>query len=406
MTRILFLGHTAVLSGGEIALARLLAALGDHVDPLVVLGEEGPLADQLRSDGHRLVILPLDESTRRVSRGRVLELRTLLGRLRSSWQYAGELRVLIRDHRVQLVHTNTLKAGLYGTLAARLAGVPSVWHVRDRYSADYLGRPVSLLVRLLVAVFPTRVICISETTRVALGPLPRWTRRPGARSSDTTIPDPLPAGLLNEQPRASHPDPTRPLRAVMVGRLSPWKGQLVAIRAFARADLPPASRLVLAGSALFGEEAYEQQLRAEVERLGVADRVQFPGFVADIAGLMRGSDVLVHASLLPEPLGQVVLEALALGTPVIATREGGPGEVVTNGVDGLLHPAGDERALADCLTRLSRNPALRDRLAAAGRQRAKEFGPGAVAAQVLDVYDRALDGRRPHVRGPRNRGAR
>jgi glycosyltransferase involved in cell wall biosynthesis len=185
---------------------------------------------------------------------------------------------------------------------------------------------------------------------------------------------------------ATRPAEPETFRVAMVGRFSPWKGQVVALRAFAAADLGPGARLVLMGAPMFGEEHYEREIHREIESLGLAERVELPGFVDDVLAALTDVDVLVHASTIPEPFGQVVLEGLAAGVPVVATREGGPGEILADGVDGLLYPAGDAAALGRLLRDLRADPALRRRLTENGRKRVADFSPTAIGASVMQLY--------------------
>jgi glycosyltransferase involved in cell wall biosynthesis len=97
-------------------------------------------------------------------------------------------------------------------------------------------------------------------------------------------------------------------------------------------------------------------------------------------------DILVHASLSPEPFGQVVIEGLAAGVPVIATRGGGPSEILTHGVDGLLYEPGDVTGLAALLNELSRDSEQRERLRKQGKRRARDFSPAVIAPLVLGLY--------------------
>jgi glycosyltransferase involved in cell wall biosynthesis len=194
----------------------------------------------------------------------------------------------------------------------------------------------------------------------------------------------------------------------MVGRLAPWKGQDVFLEAFARAFPGGEEQAVLAGSAMFGEDAFEAQLRARSAELGIAERVEFTGFVDDVHALLAGCDVLVHASVIAEPFGQVVIEGLAAGLAVIATDSGGPAEIITDGVDGLLCPAGDVGLLAELLRRLANDPAERDRLGAAGLRRAADFRPEVIAGLVEHSYRLLLRSKRlmlhgaPYCRPSRN----
>jgi glycosyltransferase involved in cell wall biosynthesis len=110
------------------------------------------------------------------------------------------------------------------------------------------------------------------------------------------------------------------------------------------------------------------------------------GFREDVWSELATLDIVVHASIVPEPGGQVVLEAMAAGVPVVAADAGGPAEVIEDGVTGLLYPPGNVAALAEALQTLAADEALRARLAEAGRQRVANFAPETVARQVMALY--------------------
>ena len=122
--RVVYLDHVAILSGGEIALLRLLDTL-DEVDAHVILAQDGPLVERLRSAGVSVEVLPMRERTRDLRKDRVSPRGLPISALVDTGRYT-----------FRLAHTNTLKAGIYGSLAARLARVPVVWHVRDRIAAE------------------------------------------------------------------------------------------------------------------------------------------------------------------------------------------------------------------------------------------------------------------------------
>jgi glycosyltransferase involved in cell wall biosynthesis len=167
-------------------------------------------------------------------------------------------------------------------------------------------------------------------------------------------------------------------------RLSPWKGQHLLIEALVR--LPGVGAL-LSGAPLFGEEAYAASLHERARALGVADRVRFLGQRDDVPLLMRCVDVVVHSPTAPEPFGRVVLEALLAGRPLVAARDGGTLEIVTDGENGLLFPPGDAAALADAVARLLADPAHAAALAERGQALAlmrhtREAFVNGIAAQI------------------------
>jgi glycosyltransferase involved in cell wall biosynthesis len=305
--------------------------------------------------------------------------------LRASFEsarYVFRLARRLRQLRPDLVHTNSLKAAVYGCLAGRVAGVPVVVHVRDRIADDYLPLTAVRLVRLLLRRAPVALIANSQTT---LETLQLSSSR--AASTPSFV---IPSFVVHDSVRAPSASVIRDADrfvVAMVGRISRWKGQDVFLRAFASAFAFSDEHALIVGSALFGEKDYEAELLDLVAQLGLGGRVEFTGFVEDVDAVLTGADVLVHASVIPEPFGQVVLEGMAAGLPVIAAASGGPAEIITTEEDGLLVPPGDVRSLAAALVRLRTDPSLRDRLRAGGRRRALKFGPEDIAEQVSDVYD-------------------
>jgi glycosyltransferase involved in cell wall biosynthesis len=122
--------------------------------------------------------------------------------------------------------------------------------------------------------------------------------------------------------------------------------------------------------------------------------VTFVGFTEHVERELAGLDILVHASVVPEPFGQVVVEGMAAGLAVIASAAGGPLEIITPELDGLLAPPGDVAALAASLRRLSGDAALRERLGQAAVLRALDFGPGPIGDRVQQLYRDLLTTRR------------
>ncbi len=391
--RVAFLDHTARWSGGEIALHTLLEAL-EGVEPVLVLAEDGPLRERVQALGIPVQVLPLGDEVREVRKDDVRPGRLPLRPAVATAGYVVRLARRLRALRPDIVHTNSLKSALYGTLAARLAGVPVVVHVRDRIAADYLPGPAVRVLKPFLRTVPDALIANSQSTLAAVldgEHLVHKSRRYVIPSATRVISD----AVRSVEPTAGSPQRSS-FRVGIIGRIAPWKGQDVFLDAFARAYPDGDERAVVVGSPMFGEDDYLAALRAQATRLGLDGRVEFTGFVEDVNGVLADLDVLVHASVTAEPFGQVVIEGLAAGVPVIAADDGGPAEILQDGVDGLLHPPGDAGALAERLVRLRSDPALRERLARAGVARARDFAPDRLAADVLEVYTAVL-----HRRGGR-----
>jgi glycosyltransferase involved in cell wall biosynthesis len=379
-TRVAFIDHCAKLSGGELALVRVLPALQRvGVEAHVILGEHGPLEKQILATGATLEVLELDRNVGETKRDEIRLGGVGPARILAAWRDTLRLRRRLIQLRPDVVHTNSLKSALYGGVAGRLAGIPVVWHIRDRIAEDYMPRPAVHLVRLLARIIPWGIIANSQSTRATL----RLSRQ------IDVIPSPVVYDSV-ELPSMTVSRTDDTFAVAMIGRLAPWKGQDIFLRAFAEAFGGGPERAYVVGSAMFGEDSYEAAIRALALDLGVDRQVKFVGFTEDVLAILGVVDCVVHASIVPEPFGQVVVEGMAAGLPVIASAEGGPAEVITDGVDGLLCPPGDPHALAGMLRKLEADPALRARLGAAARIRTSQFAPDSVAKKILRTY-RALD---------------
>ena len=382
--RVLYLNHGAKPSGAEFALWRMLGARDrQRIQPVILFGEEGPAADFMREIGVETHVLPLTGKVREVRKdtlgfGAFLH----LGRLGAFGAYAARVAAFAREQRAQIIHTNTIKAHLYGALAGRLAGLPVVWHLRDYVNESYFPRPAVKVVRFLARHAPRHVIGVSRSVldQLQLGD-------GGRRSTvilDGLAEQELTAGM-NTRPA---PGPGTPVRIGIVGRLARWKGQHVFIEAAATVVAAGYdAEFVIVGAPLFGEEDYEAGLRRQAETLGTAGRVKFQGFTRDVVGELRKLDVLVHASTTGEPFGQVIVEGMAVGLPVIASRGGGVPEIITDGENGLLTTMDDAPELAAALLSLLGDPALAQRLSRAGYEHVRHgFRASRGAGQVADIY--------------------
>ena len=199
---------------------------------------------------------------------------------------------------------------------------------------------------------------------------------------------------LDELP-ASHDDPPPPNHApkvAIVGRISRWKGQHVFIRAAERVLRRfPNVHFQIIGSGMFGQEPYEAEVKQLAQDLKIADKVEFTGFRSDVKELIGQLDVLVHASITGEPFGQVVMEGMAQGKPIVATNGGGMPEVIEQGVTGLLVPMGDDVALADAVETFLADPIAARRVGRNGWERVRDrFTSHIVARNVQDIYDKVL----------------
>jgi len=378
MLRVAYIDHTAKWSGGEVALFNILTHIGEQIDPLVILAEDGALAERLREKGMDVRIIPLDESIR--SRGRNA---VNLGAPAAAFKllaYGRKLAPLLKAEKVDCVHTNSLKSALYGAIAAKIAGVPLIWHIRDHIGAPYLKPIVAKGIRLLSRLLPNGVIANSHSTLNALE-LPRSKKTLVVYSAFAKA---IGNGIgMRDQ---------KDFNVLLVGRLAHWKGQHIVLEAAKSFKNEPRVKFWLAGDALFGEEAYKQELLQKIKNDELTN-VSMLGHVDDIQGLMNTADLLIHTSVTPEPFGQVIVEGMAAGLPVIASNEGGPVEIVVQGETGLLIEPGDAAILADSIKWMMDHPEERRRMADNGMKRVKEhFVIENTVKDIVDYYKGLLAG--------------
>ena len=329
---------------------------------------------RLRSDGLPGLI--------RRTRGTV---RAVEGLLRLDWRWQPALARQLRRLRPALVHCNNgLRAHRLDILLCRMLGLPVICHVRNFEALSAVER--------LAARGVWRFIYISRAIAADF-------ERQGipARRGEV-IPNALSEGALAPAAPVARTElgcgPEHYLVA-NVGRLVPWKGQDMFLRAIAQAARRlPQVRALIVGAADDNDRsrAFAAELHALANSLGLAQQVIFTGHRPDVQSVMAAADVVVHTAVTPEPFGRVLIEALAAGCPVIAAGAGGVLEILEHEVTGLIVPPNDSQALADSLLRLAADPALRARLGAAGRQQASlRFNAPEHARQVTALYRLALD---------------
>jgi glycosyltransferase involved in cell wall biosynthesis len=361
----------------------------DHTAAL--LAADGPLVECLRTATIETHILPLAPNIASMKKD-TLGIFTLL-RIRelfTVFNYARHLARFIRERNIDLIHTNSLKADIIGGIAGRFARCPVVWHVRDRVEDDYLPATVVRLFRFLCRVIPAYVIANSAATLRTL--------HLGTRHHSSSIPSGVDLdlktivvhdGAQSTTPSGGgHSDPGI-FRIGLIGRISPWKGQHIFLQAADQVHRRyPQARFVIIGAALFGEDGYDRRVRQLSAQLGLEQVVEFAGFRPDVRRAVAELDLVVHASTTGEPFGQVIIEGMAAGKPVVATNGGGVPEIVEDGQTGILVPMGDASAMAEAICRVLADPAQAKAMGARARQRVMDrFTVEETARRVQAVYE-------------------
>jgi glycosyltransferase involved in cell wall biosynthesis len=364
-----------VTGGVERGTIEITQAVVEAQGVALVASSGGPLVHSVQRAGGRHFTMPLQ------ARDPV-----------TIWRNAARLAALIRAENVSLVHARSRAPAWSAWLACRRTGA----HFVTTYHGVY-GENLPLK-RRYNAVMAKGEVVIAASHYVA-GEIQRRHKVDPARirviprgvDPQVFAPDAVSADRIVRLAHAMRvPDGMHTV--VIPGRLTSWKGQAVLLQAIARLPWTEVC-CVLVGSDQ-GRTKYTRELEQLSESLGIADRVRIIGQVDDMPAAFMLSDVVVHASTEAEAFGRVVIEAQAMGRPVIASNLGGPSETVEDGVTGWLTDPGDVDGLARALVEaLSMDAEARSALGSRARASVLNgYTLRAMRDATLDVYEAVLGG--------------
>jgi len=384
--KVLYVNHTATISGAERSLLSLLDALPDSVQPLLAT-PPGALREAVRDLG-----IPTTGIVATAGSLRVHPLHTPRALVEMG---VASVQVGRAAHHqgAELVHANSIRAGIVLALA-RLATIATIVHVRDCLPS---GRVSDLTMKMITNAATTVVANSRYTARSVFAAVPGAHVEVVYNPVDLVRWDPAQIDRTRARERLGSTIASRLVLGV-VAQLTPWKGQDTAIEALELlCEQGIDAHLLLIGSAKFIARAtrfdnasYVAGLHQLVADRGLEERVTWLGEREDVPELVRALDVLLLPSW-EEPFGRAVIEAMALEVPVIATSVGGPAEIIVNGREGLLLAPREPGLWADAIGRLAHDPERRAEMGRAGRQRVeRRFGVAHHLAAMLEVYERAI----------------
>jgi glycosyltransferase involved in cell wall biosynthesis len=381
--RILFVNHTAAASGAELALMRLVNGLRSTHRVAVACPAKGPLTELLDEAALERISLPAFEASLRLD-----AVQTPLNMLRLS---AGGVTLAraARRFRADVIHANTPRAGLIGSVARRFGAPPLVVRAHEHIPPTLVGRPV----RAVLAQSASAILPVSRDI---------------ASRFNEGLERPLAAHVYNSFDRARF-DPARvtpagireslgigPEAALLgqIAQITPWKAQDTSIRALAelRRDGVDAHLLLVGDVAFSGRgvrydnAAYLSGLHELVAELGLTGYVHFLGSRPDVPGILRELDL----SLLPswdEPFANVMLESMSMMTPLLVTDIGGGPELVEDGVSGRLLAPRQPGAWAAAIRELLGDRAALERMGRRARQATMNFDDEGHIRAMLNVYE-------------------
>jgi glycosyltransferase involved in cell wall biosynthesis len=299
--------------------------------------------------------------------------------------YLARIVRLVRSSRAELIHAHLLTSNLYGSIAGLLTGVPVVATFHG--SVDIPAHRLPTAVKIgIINRGARRIVFVSEHLRREM------LAGTGLRAARSVV---VHNGVDCDHFQPARNDRLRRelgigadvLLVGAVGNVREAKGYNVLLDSAALlASSGPPVRIVIAGEDT-GQPALMEALLRRRAHLGLDEAVRFLGFKHDAAEFLNGLDIFVLPSLM-EGFSLSTVEAMACSVPVVATRSGGPEEIVSDGDSGLLVAAGDAHALAAALARLRDDGALRRSLAVRARAHAvRDFSMGSMVRGYEAVYD-------------------
>lgn len=332
--RILYVDiHGVVWGGGQLSLLGIL----ENIDrkrflPIVALPYEGDLSERIRSLGIEAEIIPF---------GTVKNINIF-----ATFFSVIKFCLFIKRKKIDLVHTNALRATFYAGLAAKISGVPLIWHARDLRATRWVDRLLSSLT--------THIIAISE---IVAERFPWFIRgRQISLIYNGIDIEKFKPGLKNTQIMSEFSIDKNMKVIGTVGHLVSRKGQEIFLQVASKilqhlADV----KFLVVGEDVHQKGAHKKELEFLAQELKIKDKVIFTGFRNDIIEMMSVIDVFIFP-FKDEAFGRAVIEAMAMAKPVIAYRHGALTEIIQDNETGLLVTADNPDELAEAIIRLINNP--------------------------------------------------
>jgi glycosyltransferase involved in cell wall biosynthesis len=336
--KIAIVDHSPDLGGAEVTLLTLLKNIDrSRFDATVILPSRGAFSEALERIHIPVLIIPLPMRLIRLKRGRAFHSFLVLCASFFFLQFFFlRLCLYLRRNRVHLVLTNTIKAHLYGSLAARLWSIPLVWRFHDILEPSDFSPLLIRFVAFFGRLFPKKILAVSGVTQCYLV-------KSGVHSPKTEVifnaidPDLFEKEGDGKDIRAEYGLGDGVKLVGCVGRIIPQKGQRVLLAAIPQVvERYPDTFFLIVGDIFLNEDAYRKELLETIKKNGIEERVGLTGFRRDIRNVMATLDMVVFPSVAPEAFPLSVLEAMSLGKSVIASDTGGVREMIEDGVSGFL----------------------------------------------------------------------
>lgn len=369
MTNILFVHSSSELYGSDRSLLNIVKNIDkSKYNIYVILPCEGPLVDEMRK---------IPGVTTAIFEIAVLRRKNLsvVGVLRYIKEFVTSFKFIkkfIHEYKIDVVDTNTAVV-FPGAVAAKYCKIKSVWHIREIIKSNTENKVVSFMMN----AFADLIIANSKTTAKALAVDQRKIR--------------VVYNAVEEQENTYHA-PNQSLIVGMAGRINRWKGQKFFVDAAEIVHKKfPEVIFHIAGEAYTGESYLKEDLKEYIARRNLSDTVLLLGQVDNMCEFYQNISIFVLPSIQPEPFGLVVIEAMEYGLPVIATKHGGPVEIISDGVDGYLVDYKDPSEMACRIMELIQDSDKSRRMGERGKEKKRSvFSVSTMIQGIECVFEELL----------------
>lgn len=369
------------IGGADYCLFKLADELDkDKFRPIVCLSEKTDIVDLYDKAGIKTYIIKM---------ARIKKNRNPLYLIRLAGAFIPTIltiKRIIKEEYVDIVHGNDL-LDIYGPIAGRLSSIPVTQYIRWILPSPNWLR---IVLTNLVYKINSRVMTVSDGVARDMFSHNGVVKPSVITCFDWIDMDKVGHVAGEQNIRKQFHIPPEAMVVGNLGRLDPWKGQAVFLKAAAKVheNFPETYFLIVGGEVSgSGRETYGDELKKSAVELGIQDNVVFTGHRSDISNVMSTMDIFVHSSISPDPLPGVVLEAQFCETPVVGANAGGVPEEIENNVTGLLYKMGDAVDMAQKISYLIENKDMLQEMGKAGKARVTEvFDKVKLCQRIENVY--------------------
>lgn len=380
---ILYLTSSSGLYGGNRCLLNLLQSLDFRFKPIVLLPDSDPLEDKLKELGIKYyrINMPVIEKSYNPLKNILFLPLVVLSVL--------EICRIIKKENIKILHTNTSLI-ITGAIAARLMGIKNVWHIREIITQGIVRKVLAWI----IYCFSDKIIVMSEAVKKSFF-RKRETSKKIIMIYEGIASDQLDAQRQAEKIRREYNLDRKLFIVGSVGRITPWKGQddFITAANIVLKERQDVRFFVVGGICPKGirQVLFKNRLIRMVKKFKIDDKIIFTGFRENVSGFMGVFDVFVLPSKKPEPFGMVILEAMNMAKPVIATNIGGPPEIIKDTQGILVSPRAPEE-IAQAIIALLKDDKKRIVLGNAAKEYVKgAFNIGAFRQQIGNLYEGILN---------------